>query len=105
MPAEDFLYHRVTTELRKNNPFPAATMVTPNQFELEYLASLKINDLASALRAVDIVTARGPRVVLVTSLRRQDAADDCIEVLAVAGSEAHLIETPLLPLNVNGAGD
>ena len=92
-------------EFMKDHAIPAATIVTPNQFELEYLANLKINDLASALRAVDIVAARGPRVVLVTSLRRQDGADDCIGVLAVAGSEAHLIETPILPVNVNGAGD
>jgi pyridoxine kinase len=92
-------------EFMKDHAVPSATIVTPNQFELEYLANLKINDLASALRAVDVITARGPRVVLVTSLRRQDGSDDCIGVLAVDGSEAYLVETPLLPLNVNGAGD
>jgi len=92
-------------EFMKDHAIPAATIVTPNQFELEYLANLQINDLASALRAVDVIMARGPRVILVTSLRRQDEADDRIGVLAVDGSEAHLIETPLLPLNVNGAGD
>ena len=92
-------------EFMKDQAIPAATIVTPNQFELEYLANLQINDLASALRAVDVIMARGPRVILVTSLRRQDEADDRIGVLAVDGSEAHLIETPLLPLNVNGAGD
>ena len=92
-------------EFMKDHAIPAATIVTPNQFELEYLANLQINDLASALRAVDVIMARGPRVILVTSLRRQDEADDRIGVLAVDANEAHLIETPLLPLNVNGAGD
>jgi pyridoxine kinase len=92
-------------EFMREHAVPAATMVTPNQFELEYLANLKINDLASALRGVDVIMLRGPRVVLVTSLRRQDETDDCIWVLAVDGNEAHLVETPLLPLNVNGAGD
>ena len=92
-------------EFMKDQAIPAATIVTPNQFELEYLANLQINDLASALRAVDVIMARGPRVILVTSLRRQDEADDRIGVLAVDANEAHLIETPLLPLNVNGAGD
>jgi len=92
-------------EFIKDHAIPAATIVTPNQFELEYLANLQINDLASALRAVDVIMARGPRVILVTSLRRQDEADDRIGVLAVDANEAHLIETPLLPLNVNGAGD
>jgi pyridoxine kinase len=92
-------------EFMKDHAVPAATIVTPNQFELEYLANLKIDDLTSALRAADILLARGPRVVLVTSLRRQDVVDDRIAVLAVDGSEAHLVETPLLRLNVNGAGD
>jgi pyridoxine kinase len=92
-------------EFMRDHAVPAATIVTPNQFELEYLANHKISDLESALEAVEVIKASGPKVVLVTSLRRQDAADDLIEVLAVDGTEAYLVETPLLPLNVNGAGD
>jgi pyridoxine kinase len=92
-------------EFMRDLAIPAATIATPNQFELEYLANRKITDLASALEAVEIVKASGPKVVLVTSLRRQDATDDLIEILAVDGSEAYLVGTPFLPLNVNGAGD
>jgi len=92
-------------EFMKKHAVPAATMVTPNQFELEYLANTKITDLESALQAVDAVRACGPKVVLVTSLHRQDAAGDCVEVLAANGSEAYIAQTPFLPLNVNGAGD
>ena len=72
---------------------------------MEYLANRKVTDLASALEAGEIVKASGPKVVLVTSLRRQDAPDDLIEVLAVNGGEAYLVGTPFLHLNVNGAGD
>ena len=92
-------------EFMRDHAVPAATIVTPNQFELEYLANRKVTDLASALEAVEIVKASGPKVVLVTSLRRQDAPDDLIEVLAVNGGEAYLVGTPFLHLNVNGAGD
>jgi pyridoxine kinase len=92
-------------EFMRDHAVPAATIITPNQFELEYLANRKVTDLASALEAVEIVKASGPKVVLVTSLRRQDAADDLIEVLAIDGGEAYLVGTPFLPLNVNGAGD
>jgi pyridoxine kinase len=92
-------------EFMRDHAVPAATIVTPNQFELEYLANHKISDLESALEAVEVIKASGPKVVLVTSLRRQDAADDLIEVLAVDGSDAYLVGTPLLPLNANGAGD
>jgi pyridoxine kinase len=92
-------------EFMRDDALPVATIVTPNQFELEYLTNRKVIDLRSALQAVELVRARGPRVVLVTSLRREDGARDCIEIMAVDESGAYSIETPFLPLNVNGAGD
>ena len=42
--------------------------------------------------------------MLTTSLRRRDAAVDTIEMLAVS-EEAWLVQTPMLALEVNGAGD
>ena len=92
-------------EFMKDHALPAATIVTPNQFELEYLASQTVIDLESALAAVDKVRTLGPQIVVITSLRRQSEAEDRIGILAASGSEAHLVETPILPLNVNGAGD
>jgi pyridoxine kinase len=92
-------------EFMRGRAVPAATIITPNQFELEYLAQRVVTDLESALGSVDQVMASGPSVVLVTSLRRHDAASDRIEMLAVDTGGAFMIETPLLPVNVNGAGD
>ena len=92
-------------EFMRDRAVPAATIVTPNQFELEYLANRDVTDLESALAAVDQVMAGGPSVVLVTSLRRRDASGDRIEMLAVDADGAFVVETPLLPVNVNGAGD
>jgi pyridoxine kinase len=92
-------------EFMRDRAVPAATIVTPNQFELEYLADRAVTDLESALASVDQVMACGPRVVLVTSLRRRDARGDRIEMLVVDSGGAFTIETPLLPVNVNGAGD
>jgi pyridoxine kinase len=92
-------------EFMRDRAVPAATIITPNQFELEYLADRDVTDLESALTSVDQVMAGGPRVVLVTSLRRRDASGDCLEMLAVDSNEAFLVETPLLAVNVNGAGD
>jgi pyridoxine kinase len=43
--------------------------------------------------------------VLTTSLRRWDAAADTIEMLAVSEEGAWLVQTPMLALEVNGAGD
>jgi pyridoxine kinase len=92
-------------EFMRDRAVPAATIITPNQFELEYLADRAVTDLESALVSVDQVMAGGPSVVLVTSLRRRDARGDQIEMLAVDSGGAFTVETPLLPVNVNGAGD
>lgn len=92
-------------EFMRDRAVPAAAIITPNQFELEYLADRIVTDLASALDSVDRVMACGPSVVLVTSLRLQDASADSTEMLAVDSNGAFTIETPLLPVNVNGAGD
>jgi pyridoxine kinase len=92
-------------EFMKQVATPTATILTPNQFELEFLAGGSISDLDSVLEAVAKVRLLGPEIVLVTSLRRSDRPADEIEILAVDQSAAYTITTPVLPLNVNGAGD
>jgi pyridoxine kinase len=92
-------------EFMKKKAVAAATVITPNQFELEYLSDTVVGDLASVLEAVDRVKKSGPAIVLVTSLCRTDAPKDRIEMLAADEKNAYLITTPLLPMTVNGAGD
>ncbi len=92
-------------EFFRDHAVPAAEVVTPNQFELDFLARGTVATLADALAAADRVRATGPRVVLVTSLAREDAREGVVEMLAVSGDGAWLVETPLLPVSVNGAGD
>jgi pyridoxine kinase len=92
-------------EFMRDRALPVATIITPNQFELEYLSNRVVTDMASVLGAVDAVSTRGPRVVLATSLRRTDATPGSIEVLAADPTEAFTVETPLLPLHVSGTGD
>ena len=84
---------------------PAADVITPNQFELEFLTGVEIGDLGDALGAADEARRLGPETVLTTSLRRGDAPAGTIEMLAVSGQGAWLVGTPLLEIEVNGAGD
>jgi pyridoxine kinase len=84
-------------EFMRDRAVPAATV--------EYLSDCLVTDLDSALASVKRVMALGPKVVLVTSLTRGRKDSDCVEMLAVDKSAAFLIETPLLPVTVNGAGD
>jgi pyridoxine kinase len=92
-------------EFMREKALPAATIVTPNHFELEYLSRRKITDLADVREAIEVVQSSGPSVVLVTSLCRTDGRTDQIEMLAADRISQFLIATPLLPLIVNGAGD
>ena len=92
-------------EFVKDVAVPAADVITPNQFELEFLTGSTVRDLADALQASDKARRLGPSTVLTTSLRRADAPTNTIEMLAVSDDGAWLVETPLLPLEVNGAGD
>ncbi|MER5454673.1 MULTISPECIES: pyridoxal kinase PdxY [unclassified Micromonospora] len=84
---------------------PRADIVTPNQFELEFLAGRSTHSLDDVLAAVDVVRATGPRHVLVTSVLHGDAPPDSLEVVAVSDEGAWAVTTPLLPISPNGGGD
>ena len=92
-------------EFVRDHAVPAADIVTPNHFELEFLSGVTVRSLSDALDATDLVRAMGPDLVLTTSLRREGASEGVVGMLAVSGDGAWLVETPLLPLEVNGAGD
>jgi pyridoxine kinase len=92
-------------ELMREHAVPACDIATPNQFELELLTGATVRSLADGLAAADALRARGPGLVVVTSLRRDDAAPGTIETLAVAADAAWLVATPLVEGAAHGAGD
>ena len=92
-------------EFMRDRAVPAATITTPNQFELEFLTGLEVTTLLSALEALQRLRQRGPGIVLVKSLRHAETPSDEIEMLAAGPGEAYRVATPLLPVQVNGAGD
>ncbi|QCI66089.1 pyridoxal kinase PdxY [Phreatobacter stygius] len=92
-------------EFMRDQALPAADIVTPNQFELEYLAGRTVMTLADAIAAVDVVHAKGPAIVLVTSLVTEDTPDDAIDLLASGPAGRFRVRTPKLGLSINGAGD
>lgn len=92
-------------EFFRDQAVPRADIITPNQFELEYLTGRTIRDLGGAVAAAGAALALGPKVVLLTSLVRPDAPQDHIELLVATAAGAWRVATPLLPIAVNGAGD
>lgn len=92
-------------EFMKDKAVPAADIITPNQFELDYLSGLSSATLDAAKEAVSAVQLTGPRVVLVTSLHTQDTPEGSIDLLAGEGGRFWRVRTPKLDVAVNGAGD
>ncbi len=92
-------------EFMKEQAVPAADIITPNQFELEYLSGMEAQTLDAAKAAVARVQATGPRAVLVTSLHTADTPPDAIDMLAGEGGRFWRVRTPKLSVAVNGAGD
>jgi pyridoxine kinase len=92
-------------EFMRDAAVPAADIVTPNQFELEYLTGRTVATLADAKAAVAELQARGPKTVLVTSLMTEDTPEDSIDLLAAGPQGNFRVRTPKLGVSVNGAGD
>jgi pyridoxine kinase len=92
-------------EFMRDRVVPQADIITPNHFELEFLAGHEARTLADVLAAVDEVRATGPRTVLVTSVLVEETPADHLDVIAVSDEGAWRVTTPLLPIAPNGGGD
>ena len=92
-------------EFMRDKVVPAADIVTPNHFELNYLTDTESTTLETVLAAADKVRDLGPRTVLVTSVEREDASPDTLEMIAVSPDGAWSVSTPRLPLTSTGTGD
>jgi pyridoxine kinase len=92
-------------EFMRDRAMAAADIVTPNHFELDFLAGRKTSTPREVRDAVKAVHDRGPRVALVTSLHTSETPTDAIDLLASDGERCYRVRTPKLALNINGAGD
>jgi pyridoxine kinase len=92
-------------EFMKAQAVRAADIITPNQFELDYLSGRESGTAAQAHDALKAAHDLGPRTILVTSLHTDETPDDSIDMLASDDSGCFRLRTPKLPLSVNGAGD
>jgi pyridoxine kinase len=94
-------------DFMRTKAVPAADILTPNAFELGLLTGLPSETLEEAVTAARTLIVRGPSLVLVTSLIRQDGPPGAIEMLAVTAEAAWRVATPRFDLDPapNGAGD
>ena len=92
-------------EFMKAEVVPRADIVTPNHFELDYLAGTEVRTLPEMKAAITAIQALGPRVVVVTSAHTSDTPVDAIDLIAGDGGRFWRVRTPKLGVSVNGAGD
>ncbi len=92
-------------EFMRDHVVPAADIMTPNLFELEYLTDRTTATSADIVQAARELMARGPRVVLVTSAMGEDVEPEHMRMIAVSESEAWQVHTPLLHRSFVGSGD
>jgi len=91
-------------EIFKNELVPIADIVTPNMFELEALADIKINNINDVKKAISFLHEMGVSIVLVTSVKEKEGH---LSMIVSDKTEMYKITTPELPLGngVAGTGD
>ena len=82
-----------------------ATVITPNHFELEFLAGRPIRDIAALRNAFAALRGRGPQVVLATSLALDDTPAHALDLAVADATGAWRLRTPKIDANYSGAGD
>jgi pyridoxine kinase len=92
-------------EFMRDEVVPAADVITPNQFELGFLAGSEPTTLPGILEAAEKVRSTGPRTVLVTSVITDETPEDSLDMVAVSDEGAWTVRTPRLAVNPPGAGD
>ncbi len=92
-------------EFLRDRVVPRADIVTPNQYELDYLAGCETRTVADLLAAIDQVIARGPRTVLVTSAVAEEIPGQTISMVAASADQAWLVSTPRIDQVFTGSGD
>ncbi|MDX6300260.1 MAG: pyridoxine kinase [Nocardioidaceae bacterium] len=92
-------------EFMRERVVPAADAVTPNHFELDFLAGGTSTTLTGLVEAADRVRDGGPSVVLVTSVILEDTPEDRLDMVLVSEQGAWRTRTPRLSVSPPGAGD
>ncbi len=92
-------------EFFREHVVPAADIMTPNLFELQFLIERETTTLADVVTAAHELRAKGPKTVLITSVTATDHMDGQLRMLAVNDQGAWLVETPTLDRSFVGSGD
>ncbi|SHJ32283.1 Pyridoxal kinase [Bradyrhizobium lablabi] len=82
-----------------------ADLITPNHFEFEWLCGARATTIDEVIAQAQVLIARGPSTVVVTSAELADTPAGHIDTLAVEPAKAWRVRTPKLPISPSGTGD
>ena len=86
----------------KNNLVPLADIITPNQFELEYLSGKEIRNMNDIIASSEIVRGMGAKSIILTSSHIENKL---VSIFCLDEKEGWLFKVPFLLTSSNGAGD
>lgn len=92
----------------RDHAAPAADILTPNAFELEWLTGRPCRRLGEAIAAAHVLRGAGhvgERIVAVTGLALPDREPGMLTTLAVDARGGWQVTTPAIAHPANGAGD
>jgi len=92
-------------QLMRDAVVPRAQVITPNQFELEFLTGRQVHTLDDVVVAAQAARALGPGTVLVTSVDVEGVAPGTLDLVVATGAGTWRVTTPRLDGIFQGAGD
>ncbi|MCK1708285.1 MULTISPECIES: pyridoxal kinase [unclassified Bradyrhizobium] len=84
---------------------PAASLITPNQFELELLSGVKIAYAQGLRAACAAISGQGRIDVVATGCTLTDTPAEQVETILCADGQLSRFATPRLPIRPYGTGD
>jgi pyridoxine kinase len=84
---------------------PAASLITPNQFELELLSGVTVADTEGLRAAAAAIAGRGRIDIVATGCTLTDTPAGQVETILCAGGQLSRFATPRLPIRPYGTGD
>ena len=87
-----------------------ADVLTPNLFELAYLVKQPVESLntqTKVLNAINQLQAKGPKIILVTSVQLDSTPNDCIDIIFAQENRYYRVRTQKLEtlFELSGTGD
>jgi len=92
-------------ELFRDRLCPMANILTPNQFELEWLGGRKLETADRLVAAARTLANPSSSTVVVTGASLDDGQEDRIVTFAIEGKLVWSVATPKLQGSTSGAGD